>query len=265
MIAFFFFLKVVEKHRTTFEFEVNEDDVEGRWLKNEEEINFSLQSRYSYAVIRKVHRMTITEVFRSDAGEYTFIAGKNRSTVTLHVNSDTYIYASLIDFFFYSVPEPPQIIRHMQPLSVEAGKPARFTIEVKGVPEPQVSWYKNSQALSPGFKFNSPDGSGFLKLMALQQQDSGLYICRASNAFGEASCTAELIVSIVTTVPASVKETVSEEKAVSSMDRLLSLASTAEEIKEIKGEHVAELPNVESNGSTKMEREKVSIMHLQVI
>ncbi|XP_028847169.1 titin-like [Denticeps clupeoides] len=175
-------ITVVEKHRTTFEFEVNEDDVEGRWLKNEEEINFSLQSRYSYAVIRKVHRMTITEVFRSDAGEYTFIAGKNRSTVTLHVN----------------IPEPPQIIRHMQPLSVEAGKPARFTIEVKGVPEPQVSWYKNSQALSPGFKckFLRDRHEHALVLIEVFPEDAAVYNCVVKNEVGEATSSAPLTVEV---------------------------------------------------------------------
>lgn len=78
-------LQVLEKHRATIEFEVNEDEVEGRWLKNGVEI--SLEERFSYVVIRKVHRITISETFRSDAGEYTFIAGKNRSSVNLRVNS----------------------------------------------------------------------------------------------------------------------------------------------------------------------------------
>lgn len=79
--------QVVEKQRTIFEFEVNEDDVEGRWLKNGVEIQFAVEDRFSYVAIRKVHRMTITETFRSDAGDYTFIAGRNRSVVTLRVNS----------------------------------------------------------------------------------------------------------------------------------------------------------------------------------
>lgn len=79
------FMQVLEKHRATIEFEVNEDEVEGRWLKNG--VEFSLEGRFSYVVIRKVHRITISETFRSDAGEYTFIAGKNRSSVNLRVNS----------------------------------------------------------------------------------------------------------------------------------------------------------------------------------
>lgn len=80
-------MQVLEKHRATFEFEVNEDDVEGRWLRNGVEIQFSVEERFNYVTIRKLHRLTISETYRSDAGEYTFIAGKNRSTMHLRVNS----------------------------------------------------------------------------------------------------------------------------------------------------------------------------------
>ena len=82
-------MQVLEKHRATFEFEVNEDDVEGRWLRNGVEIEFSLEQRFNYVTIRKVHRLTISETYRSDAGEYTFIAGKNRSTMHLRVNRES--------------------------------------------------------------------------------------------------------------------------------------------------------------------------------
>lgn len=82
-------LQVLEKHRATLEFEVNEDDVEGRWLRNGLEIQFSVEERFNYVAIRKLHRLTISETYRSDAGEYTFIAGKNRSTVHLRVNSES--------------------------------------------------------------------------------------------------------------------------------------------------------------------------------
>lgn len=78
---------MVEKQRATFEFEVNEDEIEGRWLKNGVEIH-SFEERFSYVTVRKTHRLTITETYRSDAGEYTFIAGKNRSSVYLHVKSE---------------------------------------------------------------------------------------------------------------------------------------------------------------------------------
>lgn len=63
--------------------------MEGRWLRNGVEIQFSLEDRFNYVAIRKLHRLTISETFKSDAGEYTFIAGKNRSAVLLRVNSES--------------------------------------------------------------------------------------------------------------------------------------------------------------------------------
>ncbi|KAI4787824.1 hypothetical protein KUCAC02_036227 [Chaenocephalus aceratus] len=79
-------ITVLEKQRATFELEVNEDEVEGRWLRNGVEIQFSVEQRFTYVCIRRTHRLTVTETFRSDAGEYTFIAGKNRTTMSLRVN-----------------------------------------------------------------------------------------------------------------------------------------------------------------------------------
>uniref|UniRef100_A0A0S7EPU5 non-specific serine/threonine protein kinase n=2 Tax=Poeciliopsis prolifica TaxID=188132 RepID=A0A0S7EPU5_9TELE len=175
-------IMVLEKHRATFEFEVNEDDIEGRWLRNGVEIQFSVEERFSYVAIRKLHRLTISETYRSDAGEYTFIAGKNRSTMHLRVN----------------IPEPPQILRHMEPQSVEAGKPARFSVQVSGVPPPQVSWYKNSQALSPGFKckFLHDGNEHTLLLIEVFPEDAAVYNCEAKNDYGTATSTATLNVEV---------------------------------------------------------------------
>ncbi len=94
LFLFFHAFQVVEKQRATFEFEVNEDDIEGRWLKNGVEIA-SFDERFSYVTVRKTHRLTINETYRSDAGEYTFIAGKNRSTVNLHVQSECTVRISI--------------------------------------------------------------------------------------------------------------------------------------------------------------------------
>lgn len=86
-------LQVVEKQRATLEFEVNEDDVEGRWMRSDVEIQFSVEKRFTYTTIRKLHRLTISETFRSDAGEYTFLAGKNRSTMNLHIRRERHLHS----------------------------------------------------------------------------------------------------------------------------------------------------------------------------
>lgn len=94
------------------------------------------------------------------------------------------------------MPEPPEIVRHMQPQTVMSGRMVRFSVQVSGVPPPQVSWYKNSQALSTSdkFKFLHDGDEHTLLLLEVFSEDATVYSCEARNDYGEVTSSAELTV-----------------------------------------------------------------------
>ncbi|XP_077175698.1 titin isoform X6 [Paroedura picta] len=175
-------VQVIERQRAVVEFEVNEEDIDARWYKDGIEINFQIEERYHYVVERRVHRMTITETTYTDAGEYTFLAGKNRSSITLRVNA----------------PEPPQIVKELQEATVESGKPARFCAVVSGLPQPKISWFKDEQPLSPGFKVKFLHDAQEYTLLLIETfpEDAAVYTIEAKNDYGVATSSASLSVEV---------------------------------------------------------------------
>uniref|UniRef100_A0A3Q3JJB4 Ig-like domain-containing protein n=1 Tax=Monopterus albus TaxID=43700 RepID=A0A3Q3JJB4_MONAL len=71
-----------------------------------------------------------------------------------------------------------------------------FNYKASGDPVPDVKWFKGAFQIQPSRNciiIVNPDGSGSITIKSIKQEDSGLYTCKASNQFGEASCSAELV------------------------------------------------------------------------
>ncbi|CAG5962727.1 unnamed protein product [Menidia menidia] len=94
------------------------------------------------------------------------------------------------------MPEPPRVVRHMQPQAAMSGRSARFSAQVSGLPRPQVSWYKDQQALAAGYKckFLQEGEEHALLLLEVFPEDAALYSCQAQNDYGQASSSAPLTV-----------------------------------------------------------------------
>lgn len=98
--------------------------------------------------------------------------------------------------FLCPVPEPPQVVRQLQPQTATSGRSVRFAVLVSGVPQPQVSWYKDSEALfsGPKHKFLHDQEEHTLLLLDASPEDAGVYSCQAQNEYGEDTSSALLTV-----------------------------------------------------------------------
>lgn len=69
---------------------------------------------------------------------------------------------------------------------------------IPGFPVPEVSWFRDGQVIStstlPGVQISFSDGRARLTIPAVVKANSGRYSLRATNGSGQATSTAELLV-----------------------------------------------------------------------
>ncbi|XP_040888100.1 obscurin-like protein 1a isoform X2 [Toxotes jaculatrix] len=83
--------------------------------------------------------------------------------------------------------EPPVNLSTVKKFGVAEGKHAKFRCCVTGKPKPEIIWKKNGVLLEPGRRhliFEDREGYYTLKVLYCKEQDTGLYVCAASNALG---------------------------------------------------------------------------------
>ncbi|XP_043916497.1 obscurin-like protein 1 isoform X2 [Protopterus annectens] len=79
--------------------------------------------------------------------------------------------------------------------SVSEGKHAKFRCYVTGKPKPEIIWKKDGRLVTPGRRhlmYEDREGYFILKVLYCKQQDSGLYICAASNTAGQTLSSVQL-------------------------------------------------------------------------
>ncbi|XP_061487873.1 immunoglobulin-like and fibronectin type III domain-containing protein 1 isoform X2 [Rhineura floridana] len=90
----------------------------------------------------------------------------------------------------------PDFERKPITVTLQEGKNAIFRAVVKGEPQPEVLWKRNSKEMDDPQKYQisfSPGANEFiLQVNKITSEDADLYRCTAVNEYGEATCTAGL-------------------------------------------------------------------------
>lgn len=172
-----------------------------QWSRNGKVIKSS--STYQMVEENDEYTLVVTKVTAEYEGEYSCTAanrfGQTTCTTYLEVRkSDVQQAECWVEKMFKVTGQPPTFTIPIQALRCSEGREVSFHYKVSGEPKPDVQWFKGAFQIQVSVNcliIVSPDGSGSMTVKNVKQEDGGLYTCKASNRFGEASCSAELVVS----------------------------------------------------------------------
>uniref|UniRef100_A0A8C9RVS4 Ig-like domain-containing protein n=1 Tax=Scleropages formosus TaxID=113540 RepID=A0A8C9RVS4_SCLFO len=106
--------------------------------------------------------------------------------------------------------EVPTFTQPLQNIVALEGTTATLEARVSGVPVPEVSWFRDGQVLSmatlPGAHISCADGRAVLTIPAVTAAHSGRFSVRATNVAGQATSTAELVVTAETAPPTFIQK-----------------------------------------------------------
>lgn len=171
-----------------------------QWSHNGKVIKSS--SIYKLIEEKEEYTLVITQVTSEYEGEYSCTAtnrfGQTTCTTYLEVKKiDVSQAERWVEKMFKVTGQPATFTIQIQPVRCSEGGEVSFNYKASGDPMPDVKWFKGAFQIQPSRNciiIANPDGSGFINIKSVKQEDSGLYTCKASNQFGEASCSAELVV-----------------------------------------------------------------------
>uniref|UniRef100_A0AAX7U5F3 Ig-like domain-containing protein n=1 Tax=Astatotilapia calliptera TaxID=8154 RepID=A0AAX7U5F3_ASTCA len=105
--------------------------------------------------------------------------------------------------------QAPTFTQPLQSVVALEGSAATFEAQVSGSPVPEVSWFRDGQVLSaaalPGVQISFSDGRAVLRIPAVTAAHSGRFSVRATNGAGQATSTAELLVTAETVPPSFIQ------------------------------------------------------------
>ncbi|KAK2187390.1 hypothetical protein NP493_167g04000 [Ridgeia piscesae] len=81
--------------------------------------------------------------------------------------------------------EPPQIIERIhRRQQVKTGETIKLPCPVEANPEPLFEWTKDGESINAGWERYRKSAKGSLRIKDAVAEDSGRYVCKATNGFG---------------------------------------------------------------------------------
>ncbi|VTJ81530.1 Hypothetical predicted protein, partial [Marmota monax] len=148
---------------------------ERRWIKNS-----AMLVQNPYISVRSDGSLHIERVRLQDGGEYTCVA----SNVAGANNKTTSVVVHVL----------PTIQHGQQILSTIEGIPVTLPCKASGIPKPTIIWSKKGELISAGSAKFSAGADGSLYVVSPSGEESGEYICTATNTAGYAKRKVQLTV-----------------------------------------------------------------------
>uniref|UniRef100_A0A0D9RVE4 non-specific serine/threonine protein kinase n=1 Tax=Chlorocebus sabaeus TaxID=60711 RepID=A0A0D9RVE4_CHLSB len=174
------------------------------WFKDGQPLTASAHIRMTDK--KTLHTLEIISVTREDSGQYAaYISnamGAAYSSAQLLVRGpDEPEEKPASDVHEQLV--PPRMLERFTPKKVKKGSSITFSVKVEGRPAPTVHWLREEAERgvlwigpdTPGYTMASSAQQHSLVLLDVGRQHQGIYTCIASNAAGQALCSASLRVS----------------------------------------------------------------------
>uniref|UniRef100_A0A8B9H615 Uncharacterized protein n=1 Tax=Astyanax mexicanus TaxID=7994 RepID=A0A8B9H615_ASTMX len=109
---------------------------------------------------------------------------------------------------FLSVGTKPALRKEMDEVTAKLGQTATLKCQIIGRPVPEIKWYKAGKEIKEGRKYAATsDGRNHtLTISTEQQEDEGLYTCKAVNEAGECETSGTLVLEAAPQFPVPLKD-----------------------------------------------------------
>nr|XP_032812408.1 vascular endothelial growth factor receptor 1 isoform X1 [Petromyzon marinus] len=120
-------------------------------------------------------RLSIPGALRAHAGNYACLAQSrsgrwHRRNVTVELQA-----------------QEPVNLRNLSAMALNVSDSLRLECSASGRPRPTITWFKDGRPLTPGTAVRLSESGSVLSIDRVKEEDSGVYMCYASNRLGEKS------------------------------------------------------------------------------